>query len=167
MDLHVYKADDFASKGKFDISIFQKKCNKYMYIPAKSGHTKHTIRNFILSELKRYVRYNTVKLGFFRMRNKFYGRLRNRGYKKVHLTRLFRQVKYRDRMNLLSMSCEKIDFRDIRETEVESELIAESEHLFMDVFAEVLNSQSENLPRCDVHNKSINVPPINVLPAKV
>ena len=71
MDLHIYKADDFAKKGKFDISIFQKKCNKYMYIPAKSGHAKHTIRNFILSELKRYVRYNTVKLGFLRIRNKF------------------------------------------------------------------------------------------------
>jgi len=70
-------------------------------------------------------------------------------------------------MNLLSMSCEKENFHDIRETEVESELIAESEHLFMDVFAEVLNSQSENLPRCDVHNKSINVPPINVFPTKV
>ena len=70
-------------------------------------------------------------------------------------------------MNLLSMSCEKVNFRDIRETEVESELIAESEHLFMDVFAEVLNSQSENLPRCDVHNMSINVPLMNVLPAKV
>ena len=113
-----------------------------MYIPAKSGHAKHTIKNFITSELKRYVRYNTVKLSFFRIRNKFYGRLRNRGYKKVHLTRLFRQVKYRDRMNLLSISCDKVNFREIHETEVESELIAESEHLCMDVFAEVLKSQS-------------------------
>ena len=43
----------------------------------------------------------------------------------------------------------------------------ESECLFMDVFAEVLNSQSENLPRCNVHNISIDVPPINVSPAKV
>jgi len=167
MDLHIYKGDDFANKGKFDISIFQKKSNKYMYIPAKSGHAKHTISNFILSELKRYVRYNTVKLVFFRIRNNFFARLRNRGYKKVQLKRLFSTVKYRHRMNLLSMSCEKVNFRDIRETEVESELIAESEHLFMDVFAEVLNSQSENLPRCNVHNMSINIPPINVLPAKV
>ena len=110
------------------------------------------------------IRSNKV---FFRIRNKFYGRLRNRGYKKVQLTRLFRQVKYRDRMNLLSMSREKINFHDIRKTEVESELIAESEHLFMEVFAEVLNSQSENLVGCVVHNMSINVPPINVLPAKV
>ena len=43
----------------------------------------------------------------------------------------------------------------------------ESEWLFMDVVAEVLNSQSENLPGCNVHNISIDVPPINVLPAKV
>ena len=72
------------------IFLFFKRNVINMYIPAKSGHAKHTIRNFILSELKRYVRYNTVKLGFFRIRNKFYGRLRNRGYKKVQLTRLFR-----------------------------------------------------------------------------
>ena len=65
------------------------------------------------------------------------------------------------------ISSEKFDFREIQETEVESGLIAESEHLFMEVFTEVLNSQSENLPRCDVHNISVNVPPINVLPAKV
>ena len=138
-----------------------------MYIRAKSGHAKHTIRNFIQSELKRYVRYNTVRTFFLKIWNKFYARLRNRGYKKVQLKRLFRQVKYRYRMNLLLMSCEKENFCDFRETEEESELIAESEHLFLDVFAEVLNSQSENLPRCNVHNMSINIPPINVLPAKV
>ena len=72
-----------------------------MYIPAKSGHAKHTIRNFILSQLSRYVRYNTVKTSFLRMRNKFYARLRNHGYKKVQLKRLFKLVKYKDRMNLL------------------------------------------------------------------
>ena len=70
-------------------------------------------------------------------------------------------------MHLLAISSEKFDFREIRETEVESWVIAESENLFMDVFAEVLNSQSENHPRCDIHNVSINIPPINLLPAKV
>ena len=70
-------------------------------------------------------------------------------------------------MNLPAISSENFDFREIRETEVESGLIAESEHLFMEVFAEVLNSQSENFPGCDVHNISIDVPPINVLQAKV
>ena len=138
-----------------------------MYIPAKSGHAKHTIKNFITSELKRYVRYNTVKSSFCKIRNKFYARLRNWGCEKVKLKRLFLQVKYGDRMNLLSISSENIDFREIPETEVESRLMQESECLFMDVFAEVLNSQSENLPGRNVHNISIDVPPINVLQAKV
>ena len=70
-------------------------------------------------------------------------------------------------MNVLAISCEKVDFCEVHETEVESELIAESEHLFIEVFAEVLNSQSENFARCNVHNISIDVPPINMLPAKV
>ena len=55
-----------------------------------------------------------------------------------------------------------ISVKFVKQKLVESELIAESEHLFMEVFAEVLNSQSVNLPRCDVHNISIIVPPINV-----
>ena len=147
--------------------FFKRNRINILYIPAKSGHAQHTVKNFITSELKRYVRYNTVKSSFCKIRNKFYIRLRNRGYEKVKLKRLFLQVKYGDRMKLLSISSENIDFREIRETEVESRLMQESECLFMDVFAEVLNSQSENLPRCDVHNKSINVPPIKVLPAKV
>ena len=33
----------FYVDGKLDVSIFQKEENKYMYIPAKSGHQKHTI----------------------------------------------------------------------------------------------------------------------------
>ena len=108
-----------------------------------------------MNSKRSYIRYNTVKTNFLKIRNKFYARLRNRGYKKVQLKRLFSRVKYRDRMNLLSISFEKFDFREIRKTEVESGLIAESEHLFMEVFAEVLNRQSENLLRCDIHDISI------------
>ena len=55
MDLLVFKGDSFLDNGKFDISVFQKEENKYMYIPATSGHQQHTINNFILGELCRYV----------------------------------------------------------------------------------------------------------------
>ena len=64
MDLFIFKGESFKFTGKFDISIFQKNENNYMYIPAKSSHAKYTITNFILGELKRYVRYNTVKSNF-------------------------------------------------------------------------------------------------------
>ena len=64
MDLNVCKGNDFFSFGKFDISVFQKEENKYMHIPSKSGHQKHTIRNFILGELRRYVRIYTQENSF-------------------------------------------------------------------------------------------------------
>ena len=70
-------------------------------------------------------------------------------------------------MNLLAISSENFDFCEIRETEVESGLIAESEHLFMDAFAEEQKCQSANNPGCNIHNISVNVPPNTVLPAKV
>ena len=70
------KGDDFFLFGKLDISVFQKEENKYMYIPSKSGHQKHTIRNFILGELRRYVRICTQELSFVRVKNKFFRRLR-------------------------------------------------------------------------------------------
>ena len=75
-----------------------------MYVPAKSGHTKHTIKNFILSELKMYVRYNTVEHIFFKIRNAYIASLRNCGYKKVPLKILLRCVQFADRMNLLTLS---------------------------------------------------------------
>ena len=43
MDLLIFKGDNFLDNGKFDISVFQKDVNKYMYIPATSGHPKRTI----------------------------------------------------------------------------------------------------------------------------
>ena len=83
MDLFIFKGESFSENGKFDISVFQKEENKYMYIPASSGHQQHTINNFILGELRRYVRFNTIKKNFLKIKRKFFIRLRNRGYKKV------------------------------------------------------------------------------------
>ena len=48
MDLFIFKGERFYVDGKLDVSVFQKEENKYMYMPAKSGHQKHTINNFIL-----------------------------------------------------------------------------------------------------------------------
>ena len=61
MDLLIFKGDKFLDNGKLDITVFQKDVNKYMYMPVTSGHQKHTINNFILGELTRYVRFNTLE----------------------------------------------------------------------------------------------------------
>ena len=65
MDLYIYKGDQFLSTGILDFKIFQKDINRYMYIPYKSGHVFHTINNYVLGKIKRYIRYNLLKISFF------------------------------------------------------------------------------------------------------
>ena len=55
MDLVIYKGNRFHEKGFFDIKIFQKEQNVYPDILQKSNHKKHTIKNYVLNELKRYL----------------------------------------------------------------------------------------------------------------
>ena len=72
-----------------------------MYIPKKSDHVSHTIKNYVLGELKRYIRYNSLKLTFLKIRTLFFSRLRNRGFKKIWLRKQFATVKYEDREKLM------------------------------------------------------------------
>ena len=57
MDLIIFKGNRFYQKGHFDIKIFQQKQNLYAYIPQKSLHKMHSISNYVLNELKRYIKY--------------------------------------------------------------------------------------------------------------
>ena len=52
---------------------FWKPCCIYgpIYIPFKNAHPRHTIKNYILGELKRCVRINTDELNFLKIRNSF------------------------------------------------------------------------------------------------
>ena len=104
MDLLIFKGDNFLHDGKLDITVFQKVVNKFMYIPATSGHQKHAITNFILGELTRYVRFNTLEKIFLKIKQKFFIRLWNRGYKTVFLSRLLKKVKFGSRNKLLAIS---------------------------------------------------------------
>ena len=122
MDLIIFKGNRFHEKGFFDIKIYQKEQNLYAYIPQKSFHRKHAIKNYVLNELKRYVKYNSEKLGFLKLRNKFFDRLRNRGFRKYSLTKMFSAVSYTSRDKYLS-SNDKIYSAIVQETKAE---IAES-----------------------------------------
>ena len=82
----IYKGDAFYSDGKRPISIHQKETNKFMYIPNQSFHQRHTIKNYVWGELKRYVRYNTEGKNFKKLRTRFSLRLRNRGFRKYVLS---------------------------------------------------------------------------------
>ena len=100
--IYIYKGEKFFSYGFLAFRIFQKQINRYMYIPRKSGHVSHTIKNYVLGELKRYIRYNSLKLSFLKIRTLFFSRLRNRGFKKIWLRKQFATLKYEDREKLMT-----------------------------------------------------------------
>ena len=101
MDLFIYKGNNFYEDGKLSISIHQKETNKFMYIPYRSYHQRHTIKNYVWGELRRYVRYNTEEKNFKKLRVRFFLRLRNRGFRKYTLKKLFSKITYAQRNELL------------------------------------------------------------------
>ena len=75
LDLCIYKGKRFFASGKFDIELYQKEENIYAYIPFKSVHQKHTIVNFVIEELHRYLKCNSTQLYFEKDKHSFYKRL--------------------------------------------------------------------------------------------
>ena len=71
MDLYIFKGNNFLDTGILSIKVYQKPANRYMYIPYKSAHTRHTIKNYVLGVLKRYVRINTEELNSQKIKNNF------------------------------------------------------------------------------------------------
>ena len=131
MDLFIYKGNDFYEDGKFSVSIHQKETNKFMYIPYRSYHQRHSIKNYIWGELTRYVRYNTEEKNFKKLKTKFFLRLRNRGFKKYLLRKLFSKITYAQRNRLLNTKtllpniCEPVTYQ-----EAERRLLLEGEERF-------------------------------------
>ena len=131
MDLFIYKGNDFYEDGKFSVSIHQKETNKFMYIPYRSYHQRHSIKNYVWGELTRYVRYNTEEKNFKKLKTKFFLRLRNRGFKKYLLRKLFSKITYTQRNKLLNTKtllpniCEPVTYQ-----EAERRLLLEGEERF-------------------------------------
>ena len=87
----------------FDIKLNQKDLNIYAYIPLKSDHPSHIIVNFILAELKRYIKCNSDEFDFLCNKFSFYNRLIDRGYDRNFLNQQFGKISYNSRSDLLSL----------------------------------------------------------------
>jgi len=115
-----------------------------MYIPFKSAHPRHTIKNYILGELQRYVRINTDDLNFLKIRNIFFLRMRNRGVNKHKLSLWFSEIKYSSRAKYLGASPGNICyFQGTRETQAESLLINTSERIMTEAISGVPDDTTE------------------------
>ena len=53
MNLLIFKGKDFYKNGKLRIKVYQKPENRQMYIPYKSAHPRHTIKDYLVGELAR------------------------------------------------------------------------------------------------------------------
>lgn len=101
LDLELFKGPRFLSSGVFDMRLYQKAMNKYLYIPYKSFHTAPMKHSFIYTELIRYIRNNNNIEDYVRVKWEFYKRLRERGYPPYFLLPTFTSIYYEDRALLL------------------------------------------------------------------
>ena len=98
LDLFLYKD---TSSNVLQFSTFQKPLNKYLYIPYESFHPSSNKKAFIKGELIRYARNSSSFNSFSETRDKFWKRLRVRGYPFRFLLPLFREIRYSDRKKWL------------------------------------------------------------------
>lgn len=99
LDLFLYKD---ANSSTLQFSTYQKPLNKYLYIPFESFHPASNKKAFIRGELMRCTRNSSTIKVFSETREKFWKRLRLRGYPVGFLLPLFREVKYSNRTKWLS-----------------------------------------------------------------
>jgi len=157
MDLYIYKSYSFYLDGILSISIHQKETNKFMYIPFGSFHQRHTIKNFVWGELKRYVRYNTEEKNFKKLKTRFFLRLRNRNFKKYTLMKLFSKITYAQRNEVLktdtplSNVCESVTFQ-----EAERKMILDGERVFASSQEEIGDKATSALTALNALNSIIN-----------
>ena len=105
LDMVIFKDQDVPAK--LVTKPFQKPLNRYLYIPFNSYHPSHSKRSFIKAELIRYVRLSSKLSDFLAIKNKFFNRLRNRGYPKWFLSDVFSEVRFDLRWDYLSEKKEK------------------------------------------------------------
>jgi hypothetical protein len=80
LDLSISKGELFARMGLFDVCVYQKPMNAYLYIPVFSFHSRNTYRSFIESEVRRYTMCCSNPNDVSDMLVKFRKRLKDRGY---------------------------------------------------------------------------------------
>ena len=100
LDLVIYKHKTQDGIYKLATNLFQKKVNKYLFIPPFSNHAPHVHRGWITGYIKRLRRNCTRKIDFLLHKHTFFLRLLIRGYDKEFLIPIFQKhYKRREIMN--------------------------------------------------------------------
>jgi len=151
LDISLFKGPRFKESGHFDITLFQKECNKYLYIPPFSFHPAPIFRGFITSELQRFRLHCTSDSDFDINQKKFYSHLINRGYSTSFLDNIFpckltrnellekrRRRKYERRKKIFSTPTPLVfvtDFTPIQKALDIKSILELNDHLSLDPLA--------------------------------
>jgi hypothetical protein len=80
------------TENNIHMNLYQKRINKYLYIPPTSNHPPHIMKNVIREELKRYRLLCEDDTDYTLMKERFRVRLLNRGYSETYLDDVYRDA---------------------------------------------------------------------------
>jgi hypothetical protein len=93
-DILIFKGERFNRCGKFDVRLYQKEMNQFLYLPASSFHPIKVKQSFIQAELARArIRCSSADEDFQVFCDSFYTRLLNRGYSSTQIDDWFKTAR--------------------------------------------------------------------------
>lgn len=90
--------------------VFQKELNKYIYISPNSNHVPHILKGFIKGELTRYANLSSDFYTYHITKQKFFQRLRNRGYPLKMIQPIFNNHNWSSRFTSTTKSSKLLPF---------------------------------------------------------
>jgi hypothetical protein len=132
--------------SKIITKVFQKKLNKYSYLPWKSWHTEHMKAGFIKGEAIRYARICSKEHDFKQIVQLFIIRLQKRGYPTAFILKAMSQVSWIYRDQYLINKEEDKEIPNIFKVEYNPIFDHKSLRKCLDKFSEQLTREVQPIP---------------------
>lgn len=97
LDITIFKGPRFGAASLLDTRVFQKPMNKFLYIPYSSFHRSTTLKAFLGTETRRFIRNSSSESSFLQTLTFFARNLRARGYPAKFITEAISTATYAQR----------------------------------------------------------------------
>lgn len=91
LDTTTYKGTDFSTTYKLDLKVFFKETDTHALLHHNSYHPPHTFQGIVKSQLLRFTRICTQTADFQEAKNVLFAALRNRGYSRTQLRKIYKE----------------------------------------------------------------------------
>ena len=89
LDIIIYKGPDFANTLIFDLDLYQKPSNKFLFLPHNSEHAPHVFQGWVTGYIQRLQINITNDYHYYIRRIDFWTQLAERGYPAYKLDKYF------------------------------------------------------------------------------